>query len=96
MNKLSGTRHVRRAGLLLGLLLSLGAHSQPVSNWPHKPIRWIIPYTPGGLTDSVTRMTIQKLQENTGWTIVMENKPGANSLLGAEIVARSQPDGYTF
>jgi tripartite-type tricarboxylate transporter receptor subunit TctC len=41
-------------------------------------------------------MAIQKLQENTGWTIVMENKPGANSLLGAEIVARAQPDGYTF
>lgn len=64
--------------------------------WPQKPIRWVIPYTPGGLTDSVTRSVIQKLQENTGWTIVLENKPGANSLLGAESVARSAPDGYTF
>jgi tripartite-type tricarboxylate transporter receptor subunit TctC len=96
MNLLSGIRHLLHAGLLMGLSLGLSAHSQTASNWPQKPIRWIIPYTPGGLTDSVTRMTIQKLQENTGWTIVMENKPGANSLLGAEMVARSQPDGYTF
>ena len=64
--------------------------------WPNKPIRWVIPYTPGGLTDSTTRMVIQKVQELTGWSIVMENKPGANSLLGSEFVARAQPDGYTF
>jgi tripartite-type tricarboxylate transporter receptor subunit TctC len=66
------------------------------SAWPNKPIRWVIPYTPGGLTDSTTRMVIQKVQELTGWQIVMENKPGANSLLGSEFVARAQPDGYTF
>ena len=66
------------------------------SAWPNKPIRWVIPYTPGGLTDSTTRMVIQKVQELTGWPIVMENKPGANSLLGSEFVARAQPDGYTF
>ena len=66
------------------------------SAWPNKPIRWVIPYTPGGLTDSTTRMVIQKVQELTGWSIVMENKPGANSLLGSEFVARAQPDGYTF
>jgi tripartite-type tricarboxylate transporter receptor subunit TctC len=82
--------------VLSGWVFSLGAQAQPSGNWPQKPIRWIIPYTPGGLTDSVTRMAIQKIQENTGWTIVMENRPGANSLLGAEIVARAQPDGYTF
>jgi tripartite-type tricarboxylate transporter receptor subunit TctC len=72
------------------------AQTSSPAAWPLKPIRWIIPYTPGGLTDSVTRIVIQKVQENTGWTIVMDNKPGANSLLGAEMVAKSQPDGYTF
>lgn len=64
--------------------------------WPNKPIKWIIPYPPGGITDSTTRMVIQKVQEQTGWTIVVENKPGANSILGADIAARSAPDGYTF
>ncbi|PIT79594.1 MFS transporter [Limnohabitans sp. JirII-29] len=64
--------------------------------WPGKPIKWIIPYPPGGITDSATRMVVQKVQEQTGWNIVVENKPGANSILGAELAARAAPDGYTF
>ncbi len=83
-------------GALLGSMLGAWAQAPSVAPWPQKPIRWVIPYTPGGLTDSVTRIVIQKVQENTGWTIVMENKPGANSLLGAEVVAKSAGDGYTF
>ena len=84
-------------GIWIGWMTVLAHAQAPTqSAWPQKPIRWIIPYTPGGLTDTVTRIVIQKVQENTGWSIVMENKPGANSLLGAELVARSQPDGYTF
>ena len=64
--------------------------------WPSKPIKWIVPYTPGGITDNATRMVVQKVQEQTGWNIVVENKPGANSILGADLAARSAPDGYTF
>jgi tripartite-type tricarboxylate transporter receptor subunit TctC len=64
--------------------------------WPAKPIKWIVPYTPGGITDSATRMVLQKVQEQTGWTIVVENKPGANSMLGADLAAKSAPDGHTF
>jgi tripartite-type tricarboxylate transporter receptor subunit TctC len=64
--------------------------------WPTKPIRWIIPYTPGGITDNATRMVLQKVQEQTGWNIVVENKPGANSMLGADLAAKAAPDGYTF
>ncbi|MCX7233305.1 MAG: tripartite tricarboxylate transporter substrate binding protein [Burkholderiales bacterium] len=64
--------------------------------WPNKPIKWIIPYPPGGITDNATRMVLQKVQEQTGWSIVVENKPGANSILGAELAARAAPDGYTF
>jgi tripartite-type tricarboxylate transporter receptor subunit TctC len=64
--------------------------------WPNKPIKWIIPYTPGGITDNATRMVVQKVQEQTGWNIVIENKPGANSILGADLAARAAPDGYTF
>ncbi len=70
-----------------------GGAGQP---WPTKPIKWIVPYPPGGITDSATRMVLQKVQEQTGWQIVVENKPGANSLLGADIAAKSAPDGYTF
>ncbi len=64
--------------------------------YPSKPIRWIVPYPPGGITDSVTRFVTQKLQENLGQPVVVENKPGANSIVGADLVAKSPPDGYTF
>lgn len=62
--------------------------------WPNKPIRWIVPYTAGGLTDVVTRLTLEKM--NVGQTFVVDNKPGANSLIGAEAAANATPDGYTF
>lgn len=74
-------------------LASLGIQAQA---WPSKPIRWIVPYTPGGITDASTRMVLQKVQEETGWTLVVENKPGANSLLGADLAAKAPADGYTF
>ena len=64
--------------------------------YPNKPIRWIVPYTPAGITDTVTRLVLQKVQEQTGWNIVVENKPGANSILGAGEVARSAGDGHTM
>ena len=82
-----------RVALGLTLAVPLLANAQA---WPNKPIKWIIPYPPGGITDSATRMVVQKVQEQTGWTIVVENKPGANSILGADIAARAAPDGYTF
>ncbi len=83
----------RLAAVALFLLLPAFGFAQA---WPNKPIKWIIPYPPGGITDSATRMVIQKVQEQTGWTFVVENKPGANSILGADAAARSAPDGYTF
>ena len=63
--------------------------------WPTKPIRWVVPYTAGGLTDVATRLTLEKMSA-IGQPFVVENKPGANSLIAAEFVAKSAPDGYTF
>jgi tripartite-type tricarboxylate transporter receptor subunit TctC len=68
----------------------------PAAPWPTRPIRWVVPYAPGGLSDTSTRIVVQKIIELTGWTIVIENKPGANALIGSEYVARAVPDGYTF
>ena len=85
----------KRAALAVFLTLPAWAHAQ-APGWPSKPIKWIIPYTPGGITDNATRMVVQKVQEQTGWTIVVENKPGANSILGADLAARAAPDGHTF
>ena len=75
------------ASLVPGAVRAQGA-------WPTKPIRWVVPYTAGGLTDVATRLTLEKM--NVGQSFVVDNKPGANSLIGAEYVANAAPDGYTF
>ena len=64
--------------------------------YPSKPVRVIVPYPPGGPTDIVARTVSQKLTEQTGQTFVVENRAGAGGNLGAEAVARAQPDGYTL
>lgn len=80
--------------LFLGVLLApLLAHGQA---WPTKPIRWVVPYTGGGITDVVTRVATQKIQARLGQPIVVDNRPGANSILGSDIVAKATPDGYTL
>ena len=81
------------AGLATVLMLAGAAHAQ---SWPSRPIRWIVPYTPGGITDTVTRLVTQKLAEALGQPIVVENRPGANSIVGVDLVAKAAPDGYTF
>ena len=64
--------------------------------WPNRPIRWIVPYTPGGYTDLMSRLVGQKVADALGVTIVFENKPGANAIIGTDVVAKAAPDGYTF
>jgi tripartite-type tricarboxylate transporter receptor subunit TctC len=85
----------RTAAATLAFTLALFAAPHATAQWPNKPIKWIVPYTPGGITDSATRMVAQKLESALGQPIVIENKPGANSMVGAELAARSAPDGYT-
>jgi tripartite-type tricarboxylate transporter receptor subunit TctC len=75
------------------LALAAGAHAQ--GPYPSKPIHWIVPYTPGGITDSVTRQIVQRVQDGLGQAVVIENKPGANSIVGVDMAAKSPPDGYT-
>ncbi len=64
--------------------------------WPAKPIRVIVPYPPGGFTDVTARLVTQKLQERLNQTVLIDNKPGANGIIGADALAKSPPDGYTF
>lgn len=84
----------RRGVLATGAALALAPGASRAQAWPSKPIRWVVPYTAGGLTDSATRLTLEKI--NLGQSFVIDNKPGANSLIGAEIVAKAAPDGHTF
>ncbi len=64
--------------------------------WPAKPIRFIVPYTPGGFTDITARLIAQKLAERLGQVITIDNKPGGNSIIGVDALAKSAPDGQTF
>src|SRR3954465_8891390 len=77
--------------LLAALAAPLIAHAQ---SWPSKPIRWVVPYTGGGITDVVTRVVTQKMAVSLGQPIVVDNRPGANSILGPDLVAKAPPDGY--
>jgi tripartite-type tricarboxylate transporter receptor subunit TctC len=89
-------RRLFHQGGISALLSFMFPWSTQAASWPNKPIRWIVPYAPGGLSDVTTRIVVQKIIENTGWQIVIENKPGANALIGSEYVARASSDGYTF
>lgn len=79
--------------VLAGLLLSASAAAQ---GWPAKPVKFIVPFPPGGATDISARMLGQKLTEMWGQTVVIENRGGAGGGVGAGEAARATPDGYTF
>jgi tripartite-type tricarboxylate transporter receptor subunit TctC len=92
----AGVRSFAAASLALACALPCAvAHAQS-GVWPNKPIRMIVPYTPGGYTDYMARTVGQRLAENLGQPIVFDNRPGANSILGADLIAKSPPDGYTI
>ena len=75
-------------------LATTAAHAQ--QPWPVKPIRFVAPFAPGGGTDFIGRVAAQKLTEAVKQQVIVENRPGAGGSLGAEIGAKSPPDGYTF
>ena len=83
---------IRPAAALLALAIPLASLAQP---YPAKPIRWILGYPPGGGTEFIARNVAQTLGPLLGQQIVIENRPGAAAIVGAEAAARSAPDGYT-
>ncbi len=85
---------VRRFGFaVLSLVLSCAAQSQ---SWPDKPVRLVAPYPPGGQTDLVSRFLADRLTPVLGQTVIVENKAGAQGIVGLEAVKNSPADGYTF
>ena len=79
--------------LLAGLLTTWMASAQ---EWPAKPVRFIVPYPPGGGTDVIARIVQPRLSEALGQPVVIENRGGAGGALGTEQAAHSAADGYTF
>jgi tripartite-type tricarboxylate transporter receptor subunit TctC len=78
--------------LLAALFTGSGVLAQ---GWPQRPVRLIVPFTPGGNVDVVARIVAQGMSEDLKQSVIVENKPGANAAIGAEAVARAKPDGYT-
>lgn len=84
------------AGLALAAPAVRAQGSLSGSAWPSRPIRLIVPFTPGGSTDGMARLAAQKLQERLGQTVVVENRPGGNGAVGGIAVAQAAPDGHTL
>jgi len=90
---------MRHATILAGLALAAacaGAGAQDAPRYPTRPIRIVVPYAAGGFTDIVSRLVAQKIGTSLGQPVVVENKAGASTILGAEAVARAPADGYTL
>ncbi|MCP4616609.1 MAG: tripartite tricarboxylate transporter substrate binding protein [Bradyrhizobium sp.] len=87
---------VRALGSLVVISASASSASAQTQGWPNRPIRMVVPYTPGGYTDMMARLVSEKVAASLGQSIVIENKPGANAAIGTDTVAKAAPDGYTF
>jgi tripartite-type tricarboxylate transporter receptor subunit TctC len=85
--------NLRLTTVLAGLWIALGATAQ---TYPSKPIKAIVPFAAGSATDQIGRAFAQKMSEQLGQPIVVENKAGVNGMLGADAVAKAAPDGYTI
>ena len=82
--------------IFLGAAIMSAPQAASAQNFPNKPLRLVLPYAPGGIIDYVGRHLAERLGENLGQTVIAENKPGAGGMVGADVVARSAPDGYTL
>jgi len=88
---------MRHALHLLSAAIMLATCSAPFAqNYPSRPVRVLVPYTPGGITDVVTRIAMGEVAKSLGQTFVVDNRPGANSILAVDMVSKAAPDGYTL
>jgi tripartite-type tricarboxylate transporter receptor subunit TctC len=87
-------RHLLKTGA--GVLVAAPAIARADAPWPAKPITIVVNFPAGGLTDGIARAFGQHVQQATGQQVIIDNKPGASGNIGAALVARSAPDGYTF
>jgi tripartite-type tricarboxylate transporter receptor subunit TctC len=87
-----------RFALLFAMILAIvtSAAAQAQTTYPNRPIRVVVPFPPGGLNDVVARLVSQRLAENLGQTILIENRGGATGTIGSAAVAKAAPDGYTI
>lgn len=89
-------RMTRRVCAVFLTSIAVTAGAQTATPWPTKPVRIIVPYAPGGSVGAATRIIAQKLSEVWGQPVIVDNRPGGNTVIGSQAVARSPADGYTL
>ncbi len=91
-------RTLKRRTLLAGAAgwTIVGASAVRAQAWPGQPIRIVVPYIPGGATDTAGRVVAEKLSGLLGQQVIVENRGGGNTIIGMELVAKSKPDGHTL
>jgi tripartite-type tricarboxylate transporter receptor subunit TctC len=87
---------VAKCSLVVAAFTLFFLNPAQAQSWPNKPVKLVVPFPPGGGADIVARLLAQGLTERWGQQVIIENKPGANTILAAEQVARATPDGYTL
>src|SRR5262245_9007005 len=86
----------RRLAAFLAALPFLAAVLPALAVWPDRPIKWVVTFAPGGANALIARAAAEGVAKRLRQPVVIENKPGAGTLVGSEYVAKSKPDGYTF
>src|SRR5690348_13351417 len=81
---------------VLGGLATLAATAAQARDWPEKTVSWVLPFPPGGPSDGFARLLAKDVSERLGQTVVIDNKSGAGGMVGAAVVSRATPDGYTM
>lgn len=81
---------------VLSIFVCTAAMPSARAEWPERPIRWVVPFGPGGANDLIARVAAEAVRKQLNQTIVIENRPGAGAVVGTAAVAKAAPDGYTF